>query len=279
MPNLPDNPNSTPLDALRAGIDEADKVLLPAFIRRMETAARIADCKLAADMPVSRPGREHVILDRIRGSVPPEFADDAVRLYRTILAISCSRQRIRILNSKLDRRVALCGIKHCGKSCLGNALAKTLDLPFFDTDALLEADAGKPVRALYKEVGETRFRELEAETVRKFIASAPSPAVVALGGGVVSNPVLTPDDLRALGLIVWMDVPVPTAFERMAREGLPPFLADKPDPSVEFNRICAVRRPVFRAAADAVLELPEVLPVEEAIDLLLIVLESKVISK
>ena len=277
MPTPTDNPSR--LDALRAEIDAADADLLPAFIRRMEAAVRVADCKLVSNTPVSRPGREHVILDRIRGSVPPEFADAAERLYRTILAISCSCQRIRILSSKLDRRVALCGIKHCGKSRLGIALAKALEVPFFDTDALLEADAGKPVRALYREVGEARFRELEAESVRKFIASAPSPAVVALGGGVVSNPVLSPDDLRALGHIVWLDVPVPTAFERMAREGLPPFLADKPDPSVEFNRICAARRPVFRAAADAVLELPEVLPVEEAIDRLLIVLESKVISQ
>ena len=277
MPNLPDNPSQ--LDAHRGEIDAADAALLPAFVRRMEAAVRIAECKCAADMPVSRPGREHIILDRIRGSVPREFADDAERLYRTILAISCSRQRIRILNAKLNRRIVLCGIKHCGKSRLGVALAKTLGVPFFDTDALLEADAGKPVRALYKEVGEPRFRELEAQTIRKFIAAAPSPAVVALGGGVVSNPALAPDDLHALGLLVWMDVPVPTAFERMAREGLPPFLADKPDPLGEFNRICDVRRPVFRAAAEAVLELPEVLPVEEAIDRLLIVLESKVISK
>ena len=276
---MPDTPDPAQLDTLRSEIDAIDAELLPAFVRRMEAAVRVADLKLAANAPVSRPGREHVILDRIHASVPPESADDAVRLYRTILAISCSRQRVRILNAKLGRRVVLCGIKHCGKTRLGQALAKTLGLPFFDTDALLEADAGKPVRALYKEVGEARFRELEAASVRKFIASAPSPAVVALGGGVVSNPVLTPDDLHALGLIVWLDVPVPTAFERMARKGLPPFLADKPDPSVEFNRICAARRPVFRAAADAVLELPQVLPVEEAIDRLLIVLESKVISQ
>ena len=255
--------------------------MLPAFVRRMEAAGRIADFKLTANLPVSRPGREHVIYDRIRSSVPPEFADDAERLYRTIIAISCSRQRIRILSAKLDRRVALCGIKHCGKSRLGLALSKALGVPFFDTDELLqaEADAGKPVRALYKEVGEARFRELEAETVRKFTASAPQRAVVALGGGVISNPVLSPDDLHALGLIVWLDVPVPTAFERMAREGFPPFLADKVDPFGEFNRICDARRSVFRAAADAVLELPEVLPAEEAIDLMLAVLESKVISQ
>ena len=276
---MPDTPGPAQLDTLRSEIDAIDAELLPAFIRRMEAAVRVADLKLAANAPVSRPGREHIILDRIRASVPPEFADDAERLYRTILAISCSRQRVRILISKLDRRVALCGIKHCGKSYLGRMLAKTLGAPFFDTDALLEADAGKPVRALYREAGETRFRELEAETVRRFIASAPCPAVVALGGGVVSNPFLTPGDLRALGLIVWMDVPVPTAFERMAREGFPPFLADKPDPFGEFVRICDARRPVFRAAADAVLELPEVLPVEEAVDRMLTVLESKVNSK
>ena len=276
---MPDTPGPAQLDTLRSEIDAIDAELLPAFIRRMEAAVRVADLKLAANAPVSRPGREHVILDRMRASVPPESADDAVRLYRTILALSCSRQRVRILTSKLGRRVALCGIKHCGKSYLGRTLAKTLGAPFFDTDALLEADAGKPVRALYRETGETRFRELEAESVRKFIASAPCPAVVALGGGVVSNPFLTPGDLRALGLIVWMDVPVPTAFERMAREGFPPFLADKPDPFAEFVRICDARRPVFRAAADAVLELPEVLPVEEAVDRMLTVLESKVTSK
>lgn len=277
---MPDHTDNTSrLDELRRGIDAIDADLLPLFIRRMETAVRVAECKLESNAPVSRPGREHVILEKIRASVPPEFADDADRLYRTILAISCSRQRIRILSARLKRRVAICGIKHCGKSRLGKALSDTLALPFFDTDSLLEADAGKPVRALYREVGETRFRELEAETIRKFTATAPSPAVVALGGGVISNPCLTPNDLHALGAIVWLDVPVPTAFERMAREGLPPFLADKPDPLAEFERICAVRRPLFREAADAVLELPEVLPVEEAIDLFLTVLESKVISK
>lgn len=277
---MPDHTDNTSrLDELRRGIDAIDADLLPLFVRRMETAVRVAECKLESNAPVSRPGREHVILERIRASVPPEFADDADRLYRTILAISCSRQRIRILSARLERRIAICGIKHCGKSRLGKALSDALALPFFDTDSLLEADAGKPVRALYKEVGETRFRELEAETIRKFTATAPSPAVVALGGGVISNPSLTPNDLQALGAIVWLDVPVPTAFERMAREGLPPFLADKPDPLAEFERICAVRRPLFREAADAVLELPEVLPVEEAIDLFLTVLESKVISK
>lgn len=277
MPNSTDN--TSRLDELRRGIDEVDAALLPLFIRRMEAAIRVADCKLATDTPVSRPGREQVILEKIRASVPAEFADDADRLYRTILAISCSCQRIRILSARLKRRIAICGIKHCGKTRLGKALAKTLALPFFDTDDLLAADAGKPVRTLYREVGETRFRELEAETVRKFTASAPAPAVVALGGGVVSNPCLAPDELHALGLVVWLDVPVPTAFERMAREGLPPFLADKPDPLAEFERICAVRRPLFRDAADAVLELPEVLPVEEAVDLFLTVLESKATSK
>ncbi|MBO7088500.1 MAG: shikimate kinase, partial [Lentisphaeria bacterium] len=52
-------------------------------------------------------------------------------------------------------------MKHCGKSFLGRALADALGVPFFDTDDLLKADAGKPVRQLYREVGEKRFRELE----------------------------------------------------------------------------------------------------------------------
>ena len=274
-----DHDASAPLDDLRREIDEIDAALLPLFIRRMEIAVRVADRKLARGVPVNRPGREQVILEKIRASVPAEFAGDADRFYRAILAISRSRQRIRMISASLDRRIVLCGIKHCGKSRLGKTLADALSLPFFDTDNVLEENAGKPVRALYTEVGETRFREIEAESVRGFAAAAPSPAIVALGGGVISNPCLSPDDIRALGLVVWLDVPVPTAFERMACEGLPPFLAGKPDPAAEFDRICAARRPLFDRAADAVLELPEVLPVEDAVDRLLSLLESKVISK
>jgi len=271
--NKPERPS--PLDGLRREIDAADEILLPAFVRRMEAALRIADCKFETDTPVSRPGREQEILDGIRATLPREFASDAVRLYRTIMAVSCSRQRIRILALRPPVRFVLCGVKHCGKTFLGRALAEALDVPFFDTDSLLEAEAGKPVRALYKEVGEARFRELEAAAIRKFTAGAPGRAVVALGGGAVSNPVLTADDLHALGFVIWLDVPVCTAFERMLREGLPPFLADAPDPAAEFDRICAVRRPKFREIADAVLPLPEVLPVEVVVDALLALLESK----
>ena len=43
--------------------------------------------------------------------------------------------------------------------------------------------------------------------------------------------------------------------------------------------VVAAARALHPEAADAELELPEVLPVEEAIDLFLTVLESKVISK
>ena len=275
MPGRTNHPDkAAELEALRAEIDAADAILLPAFIRRMQTALRVADCKFEAGAPVNRPGREHAILDGIRASVPPELAPDAVRLYRTVLAVSRSRQRIRILALRAPFRTVLCGIKHCGKSFLGRALADALKVPFYDTDDLLKADAGKPVRQLYREVGETRFRELEAASIRKFTASAPERAVVALGGGAASNPVLTPGDLHALGVVVWLDVPVCTAFERMQREGLPPFLADASDPVAEFDRICDERRPKYQAIADAVLPLPEVRPVEVVVDSLLELLET-----
>ncbi|MBO7088501.1 MAG: chorismate mutase [Lentisphaeria bacterium] len=66
MPDQAHNPDkSAELEALRSEIDAADAVLLPAFIRRMQTALRVADCKFEAGAPVNRPGREHVILDGI----------------------------------------------------------------------------------------------------------------------------------------------------------------------------------------------------------------------
>lgn len=70
-----------------------------------------------------------------------------------------------------------------GKTTVGALLAARLGVSFTDTDAEVEAVAGKPVSDIFVEDGEPAFRELEREAVARVIAS--SDGVVAVGGGAV----------------------------------------------------------------------------------------------
>lgn len=154
--------------------------------------------------------------------------------------------------------IALCGIKHSGKTSVARALASILQWDLFDTDeflmTLFAARAGRnlSVREIYKEMGETRFRLLEAEAVRILPAGRSGGRIIALGGGVLTNPNFTADDRASLGFLCWLDTPDSVAYERILRGGLPPFLAKEADPQAAFTRMNDERRIVFRKKADAV---------------------------
>ncbi len=147
----------------------------------------------------------------------------------------------------------LCGIKHSGKSTLGKILAEKLYLPFYDTDEVLrkmyftQNGQTKTVREIYQELGADAFRQLEMTAVRSL---AETDCVMALGGGTLSNPYFTADDRKILGTLCCIEADDRVAFDRIAAEGLPPFLAGEGDPFAAFCRDNENRRRVFRQHAD-----------------------------
>ena len=153
-------------------------------------------------------------------------------------------------------RLALCGIKHCGKSVCGKALAALLAADFIDADDALfdlwhRRNPGTPessVREIYRRLGETEFRRLEADTLEE-ISLRNGAQVVALGGGALSNSFVSPETLARLGSVVWIDVPDEVAWERVCAGGLPPFLSSAPDPRAEFARSNQERRKLFERCA------------------------------
>ena len=154
--------------------------------------------------------------------------------------------------------IALCGIKHSGKTAVASALSSILHWDFFDTDEFLMAlfadRTGRhlTVREIYGEMGETRFRQLEAEAVRLLPAGQTGGRIVALGGGVLTNPNFTADDRASLGFLCWLDTTDSVAYGRILKDGLPPFLSKEADPFGAFRKMNDERRTVFRMQADAV---------------------------
>jgi shikimate kinase / 3-dehydroquinate synthase len=142
----------------------------------------------------------------------------------------------------LDRHLVLVGFMGAGKTTLGKTVARRLVRPFHDVDREVEEEHG-PIPDLFSRRGEAAFRELEAQFVRD-ICSHREPRVIAVGGGAVETPGLL-DSLDAL--VVLLDVDVDEAWRRV-RGTRRPLAQDE----IEFRRRYDLRRPLYRASADAV---------------------------
>lgn len=157
------------------------------------------------------------------------------------------------------KNITLCGVKHAGKTSAAKALSVLTGMPFFDTDDMLKEYYNRStgldmtVREIFLELGETGFRQLEVKALR-MLFSGDDGIIIALGGGVLSNPFLTDDDRKELGFLCCIDVQDEIAFQRILLNGLPPFLMDKEDP---FEALCEMnlgRRAMFRKYADFIVE-------------------------
>src|SRR5699024_8619986 len=79
-------------------------------------------------------------------------------------------------------RVALVGPRVPDQSPLGGRLSRALNVGLVDSDQLIEEAEGKSCGEVFSDLGEPKFREIEAEHVAEALAS---DGVVSLGGGAV----------------------------------------------------------------------------------------------
>lgn len=77
--------------------------------------------------------------------------------------------------------IVLIGPMGAGKTTLGKKLAKALELPFQDTDRIVETNHGS-ISSIFDREGEERFRDYEQEALADALRAG---GVVATGGGVV----------------------------------------------------------------------------------------------
>ncbi|MDY5786146.1 shikimate kinase [Corynebacterium sp.] len=141
-------------------------------------------------------------------------------------------------------RVVLVGPPGAGKTTIGRRLASSLCLPLVDSDQLIEAGEGKSCGDVYAELGEEKFRALEAGYVASALATG---GVVSLGGGAVVHPMT-----RALlqpHTVVWIDVSAEEGVRRTAGEPGRPVLAAK-DPAQRYRELLEERDPLYREVAD-----------------------------
>ncbi|MCP1661741.1 MAG: shikimate dehydrogenase [Methanocalculus sp. MSAO_Arc1] len=141
-------------------------------------------------------------------------------------------------------RYILIGLRGTGKSTIGRILAGKLALPFFDTDKLIEKEAGCSIGAIFSSSGEEAFREMEHTVISRLPRG---PAVIATGGGAVldeRNRLM----LRRDSHIIHLTADPETLEERTRRGGRPPLTSL--DPTGEIRHLQEIRGPLYRGLAD-----------------------------
>lgn len=81
--------------------------------------------------------------------------------------------------------IILIGMMGSGKTSVGEAISKKASIPFIDTDLMVEAKLEMTIPHIFEQYGESYFRSHEAVVAQ--IAAAFPKAVIATGGGMVTN--------------------------------------------------------------------------------------------
>lgn len=124
-------------------------------------------------------------------------------------------------------RIFLTGYMGAGKTTLGKAFARELNVPFIDLDWYIEERFHKSIRQLFEERGESAFRELERDMLHE--VGEFEDVVISTGGG-------TPcffdnmEYMKKQGDTVYLDVHPDILFRRLkVATRQRPVLQDKTD--------------------------------------------------
>mgnify|MGYP001375643037 CR=1 FL=1 len=120
--------------------------------------------------------------------------------------------------------IVLVGLSGSGKSTIGTALSKRLDVSFIDVDDRIAQNEGTSIAEIFAHQGEGRFRELERETVLQQLGFS-RPSVLALGGGAWQQAEIR-DLLAPIASVIYCKAELASILNRLKDNNSRPLLDD-----------------------------------------------------
>ena len=145
------------------------------------------------------------------------------------------------------RAIFLTGFMGAGKSTVGPLVAERLGWQFIDMDDQIVRQAGRSVAEIFDSEGEAAFRKLESGALEAVIAGLETggEAVIALGGGALTEPHNLWLLAQAGGSTIFLDAPVDELLARCRAATI-----DRPLSRHEnqFRQLFSLRKPVYMEA-------------------------------
>lgn len=156
--------------------------------------------------------------------------------------------------------IVLLGIKHVGKTTLGQNFASRHRMTWMDLDDMILDRAREihglecsTIRDVYIQSGKQRFQELETSSARYLNINQGRKMVVSTGGGIADNQNAL-RELTHLGVPVYLYESESVLFRRIMSRGLPPFL-DAKAPEKSFHELYIRRDRIYRETASLIVDL------------------------
>lgn len=112
------------------------------------------------------------------------------------------------------------GAPGAGKTSVGRRVAEQLGVNFADSDALVEARAGKSVSDIFVDQGEATFREMERDEIARTLQEF--DGVLSLGGGAILD--ASTRAKLADQRVIWLKVDLTNATQRVGMNSARPLL-------------------------------------------------------
>ncbi len=108
--------------------------------------------------------------------------------------------------------VFLTGFMGSGKTTVGKKLAEITGFRFFDLDEKIVRDSGMEITGIFRIAGESGFRKIETESLKKSVSGRNN--IIALGGGGL----IKEENLKIVkdsGTLVYLKAPLEELLERI----------------------------------------------------------------
>jgi shikimate kinase len=146
--------------------------------------------------------------------------------------------------------ISLIGLPGSGKSSVGRQLARRLQLPFSDSDHVIEQQLGCSIREYFEREGEERFRDVEESVIDQLTQGG--PGVLSTGGGVILRQA-NRLRLRQHGQVVYLNSSPDVLFRRLRHDVNRPLL-QVADPLNRLRDLHTLRDPLYRETAHFVID-------------------------
>ena len=133
---------------------------------------------------------------------------------------------------------------------MGRQLARRLQLPFVDSDHVIEARLGCTIRQYFEREGEDSFRDAEAAVIDDLTLGP--RGVLSTGGGAVLRSV-NRLHLRQRGQVIYLKSSPDELFRRLRHDRNRPLL-QVADPLARLRDLYAIRDPLYRETAHFIIE-------------------------
>lgn len=142
------------------------------------------------------------------------------------------------------KNIVLLGFMGTGKTAVGKVLAERLEMRFVDLDELIEQEMGMSISDIFFNFGESYFRQVEKEMVRR--VSKERGQVIATGGGVVLDNENI-ENLKQNGILITLSATVEDICRRLSDKKDRPLL-EVPYPEKTIREMLELRKPRYELA-------------------------------